>query len=126
MPKTLNAEPLTGEAIENWKRLLKEYVARIEKIGDQALELRRAAIAYIPIPSFGDPSNWIRSEIKTLNDAFARVRPLAEELDRHASQLIEYARVDDLDRSELQLRLAEIESAILITERRLSGAIPKF
>jgi len=48
----------------------------------------------------------------------ARLLPVAHELASYASQQIEYRGYDDLTRLELQLRLAEFESALTTADKK--------
>lgn len=124
MSATLEREKNVAKTLASLKPLLKEYIARIEKIGDQMLELRRVYIDFAT--KWATPGkDWIRSELDNLTATFTRIRPDAEDVDRRASGLIEHAGLDEMDRWELLLRLAELESAITITESRLAGAMPK-
>lgn len=52
-------------------------------------------------------------------ELFKRLRAPATQLARQVSQQIEHARLDDLDRTELWLRLSEFEHALLSAEEVL-------
>src|SRR5262245_20690998 len=123
MPATLEREKLVATILASLKPLLKEYIARIEKIGDRVFELLQLSFSI----RVGTPEKvWFRAEIVNLNETFDRIRPDAEDVDRRASGLIEHAGLDEMDRWELLLRLAELESALTTTKARLSTALPRF
>jgi hypothetical protein len=118
---TLEREMHVAKTLEALKPLMKEFIARIEKIGDSAFELFRF---FLDKPLLPVHLAWMRTELANLNDTFKRIRPDAEDVDRRASGLVEHAGLDEMDRWELLLRLAELESAIRTTQARLSAALP--
>ena len=128
MPKVgevIASPPLKGESLLTLKRLLAEYIRTIEKIGDQVVAIGRIHFNE-QTQDYSGRSRMDPNRNATLAETFARIRPSAEDLDRQASQLVEYGRIDELDKAEFLLRLAELESAITITECRLAGAVPRF
>jgi hypothetical protein len=122
MSATLERETRVAKVLTSLKPLLKEYIARIEKIGDQVLHLLRYSFE---IRLGSAEKAWLRAEFVTLDETFTRIRPDAEDVDRRASGLIENAGIDEMDRWELLLRLAELESALATTQARLSAALPR-
>ena len=122
---------MSGETLANLKRLLKEYIARIEQIGDRVAGYgmifesgEREATTLLGVRLWGGLNReWLPSEVDRLADAFRRIKPLAEDLDRYASQLIEHGGLEDLDDWELRLRLTEIEVALDTTSHRLDQVL---
>ena len=94
--------------------LLREYLAKFHSVADQAQRIRE-----ITAKARLDPEKKRILHLKhdLLQQLFVRINPPATELAREVSQKIEHGRLDELDRVELTLRLAEFEAALLSLKR---------
>jgi hypothetical protein len=57
-----------------------------------------------------------------LRDRFSSLKPAAVSLARHVSQRLEHGDLDEMDKLELTLRLAEFEHALLAAEKAVADA----
>jgi len=76
-------------------------------------KLRRATADYLALPPIKSQSN-VPNAIRDHRKRFRPLLPALTKLAQYASGLIENARIPQLDKIELQLRLAELESALEI------------
>lgn len=94
--------------------LLKEYLEKFRSISDEAQRIREGAAEQgIDV----EKKRLMRLNHEFLQQLFSRIRPAATQLAREVSQKIEHGNLDELDRVELMLRLAEFEAILLSLQR---------
>ncbi len=96
--------------------LLKEYSQRLQELGRAIRQARNDLEA-----ERTGTARWnsLQSEFFSLKQLFLRLKPAAVKLAQNVSQHVEHAKMNDLTRLELSLRLAEFEHALLGTEQLL-------
>src|SRR5262245_15330119 len=99
-------KPSTRSFTKQAVPLLIEYGKKLNDLVEQAIRLRNG-------------SAKASKEYPYLVHLFERLQPPALQLARQVSQQIEHAKLLDLDRLELSLRLAEFEHALLSAEELL-------
>jgi hypothetical protein len=93
--------------------LLKEYTEKLNGIKMEANKLRRPTSTGVSL----DHRVW--NDLQTKLQALT---PPAKSLAQHVSQKLEHGALDEVDRLELWLRLAEFEHALLAAEKVLLAA----
>jgi hypothetical protein len=94
--------------------LLKEYLEKFRSIAEEAKRIREV----ITKAEFNaEEKRLVRLNYDVLTQLYQRLRPPATELAREVSQKIEHGNLDELDRVELMLRLAEFEASLLSVQR---------
>jgi hypothetical protein len=107
-----SAESFADRAIP----LLKEYG---EKLAAMSAEARALPT---PTPSMPPRDQQIRMiEHQDLRLKLQKIRPAAQSLARHVSQRVEHGSLEELEKLELTLRLAEFEYALLHAEKMLAA-----
>lgn len=94
--------------------LLKEYREKFDGIADKAQEIRQV-VAKERLDN--ENKRLLKLKYDILTQFQRRISPPATELAREVSQRIEHGELDELDRVELMLRLAEFEHALLSLQR---------
>lgn len=94
-------------------RLMAEYTPKLR----QWIEEVRS-ISFPLVTLARDPDD--RPRLEDLSDRFERIRPACHDLSRMASGLIEQSRADFPQRTELRLRLAEFENAMVTLGKQLA------
>jgi hypothetical protein len=94
--------------------LLKEYLEKFRSISEEAQKIRESA-AEKSIDK--EKKRILRLNHDLLQQLFTRINPPATQLAREVSQKIEHGNLDELDRVELMLRLAEFEASLLSLKR---------
>jgi hypothetical protein len=90
--------------------LLREYHQKLLGVRDQLRALKTASLKN----EYGDATRRIVfAEYSALDDFFTRFRPGARKFAQQVSGMIDQGKLTPLERAELQLRLAEFESALL-------------
>jgi hypothetical protein len=100
--------------IEATRRLLTEYTGKLQH---WIAECRPIFIRRVDNYLLTRAEN---SELQNLQERHNRIRPACSDLSRMASGLIEQSRIDFVQRTEVRLRLAEFESALLQFEQMLN------
>ncbi len=95
-------------------RLLVEYTDKLR----QWVEQVRPIIHPTGVAFIGGQDR--RQQLDDLTDRFERIRPACLDLSRMASGLIEQSRADFPQRTELRLRLAEFENALVTLGKLLA------
>ena len=94
--------------------LLKEYLEKFRSIAEEA---KRSREEITKVEFNAEQKRLVRLNYEALTQLYQRIRPPATELAREVSQRIEHGRLDELDRVELMLRLAEFEASLLSLQR---------
>lgn len=89
--------------------LLKEYAEKLAELATQALEFLNSAQK---VPAGGGLSEYARGLRYSYQQRLKYLLPPAKELARQVSAVVEQGHTKSLDRVELWLRLAELESAL--------------
>jgi hypothetical protein len=97
--------------------LLKEYHEKLTAI---SAETRRVKDAIRAVTSRGLRGDM--TEVFEIRDKFGSLKPAALSLARHVSQRLEHVSLDEMDKLELTLRLAEFEHALLAAEKAVGAA----
>lgn len=104
--------------------LLKEYLKKVLAIGNSLRELRKKYEA-TDAESKNEIYNILMIEWHALRVYFDRLRPAISEFSQQVSGMIDQGRVTPLMRAELQLRLAELESAVLQIPELFQAYMPR-
>ncbi|OWK45016.1 hypothetical protein FRUB_01347 [Fimbriiglobus ruber] len=98
--------------IERAVPLLKEYLNKVTGVQKQIRDLRNEYEQSNGV--YGADTNAIyKAEFDSLQQYFNRLNPALDFFSQQVSGMIEQGQVDPLTRVELQMRLAELESALL-------------
>ncbi|WP_143392898.1 hypothetical protein [Fimbriiglobus ruber] len=101
-----------GMFIERAVPLLKEYLNKVTGVQKQIRDLRNEYEQSNGV--YGADTNAIyKAEFDSLQQYFNRLNPALDFFSQQVSGMIEQGQVDPLTRVELQMRLAELESALL-------------
>lgn len=94
--------------------LLKEYLEKFRAIAEEAKSIREV----ITKAKFNaEEKQLVHLNYDVLTQLYQRIRPPATQLAREVSQKIEHGNLEELDRVELMLRLAEFEASLLSVQR---------
>lgn len=94
--------------------LLKEYLEKFRSISEEVKKIREV-VAEKGIDK--EKQRILRLNHELLQQLVKRISPPATQLAREVSQKIERGKLDELDRVELTLRLAEYEAGLLSLQR---------
>ncbi|AWM39206.1 hypothetical protein GobsT_25010 [Gemmata obscuriglobus] len=98
--------------------LLREYQQKMSSIHTQLRDLKEAATKSL----YGkETQRVVAAEFQAVKVFLDRFRPAARGLAQQVSGMIDQGRLTPLERAELQLRLAEFESALLELPRLLTA-----
>ncbi len=93
--------------------LLKEYTSKLQECAVEVDKVRRWYEGKASERQNGTSREYLASWIDSIRFRVERLRGPVEELDRRVSQMIEHGELDsELDRLELQIRLAELEGVL--------------
>lgn len=100
--------------------LLKEYLDKLRSIAEQAQQLRDL----VATERLGaEKKRLVQLKYDLLTQLAQRLRPPATHLAQQVSQRIEHGNLDEVDRVELRLRLAEFEHALLSVQSICSSPL---
>ena len=94
--------------------LLREYLEKFRSIAEAVQKIREVSATERPDK---EKKRLLRLNYDILTQLYQRISPPATQLAREVSQKIEYGNLDELDRVELMLRLAEFEASLLSLQR---------
>ncbi|HWG45595.1 MAG TPA: hypothetical protein VN688_22720 [Gemmataceae bacterium] len=97
--------------------LLKEYLEKLRSIAEEAQRIREV---FAKERLDKEKKRILTLKYDLLTQLFKRLSPPATQLAQEVSQRIEHGKLDELDRVELMLRLAEYEHALLSLPRVFS------
>jgi hypothetical protein len=114
-----DADPIpdVSAEVETALRLLVEYTPKLREWVRDARQMTGGLHALVA------PASAAR-RLEDLTDRFERIRPACHDLSRMASGLIEQSRADFSQRTELRLRLAEFENALVTLGKLLAPEPP--
>jgi hypothetical protein len=98
-------------------RLLIEYTDKLRRWVEEARPLTDVLNPLSDLPT-------AEEQVAELTDRYERIRPACHDLSRMASGLIEQSRADYTQRTELRLRLAEFENALVTLGKLLAPEPP--
>jgi hypothetical protein len=113
---------------DNAVALLQEYTAKLDDFASQARALRTRAAGESAGASDerlakGEDLDFLRSVLK---DRVDRLSNQIQNLSRATSQIIEHGRFDAaIDRVELQVRLADLEGALIAAQDLVRHPLPR-
>lgn len=109
-----------GESTTNAVGLMREYTKKLNAIAESS----RAWINYIADEgSFPESHHSLPTEMVTTLDY---LKPAISDLARHVSGIIEHGRVEGLEKIQLRIRLAELESALLRANNLSRDALSEY
>ncbi|MBY0460173.1 MAG: hypothetical protein K2V38_22890 [Gemmataceae bacterium] len=99
-------ETFTDKAVPLLVEYCRKFAAALEPL--KGLADRSAGTKYY----YADRSVLVPAEAVAAGDWYSRVAPAARRLARDVSGMVDQGRISELEKAELQLRLAELEAAL--------------
>lgn len=92
-------------------QLLSEYTQKFASMLDRVKRLFERSADDELLPAF--PDKVLLAEVRAVEEWYTHMSPAARRFAQQVSGMIDQGRISPLDKAELQLRLAEFETALL-------------